>query len=260
MKCLKNITFLILLTFLVSCSMIHKLSCNKNIACEKHPILLEEKKREFTHNYNNADNYRYKDFPNEDIHYGNILNEDVFTDGGQHRVGKIVNGYKEGKWISGDAGFDENENVVQKANIWREEYFKKGLRDSVFRQFDKNHKMIYETNFKSGTGLWKEFHTNGKLYFEIATQDGYFRDTLKLHSDTGIVFQKRLYKKDVLVYYLDNDWCLRYRYQPNDSTYLEVDSYDVKNLKQETFRNTFRYKNKEEYDSDDFAKTRLQKM
>lgn len=200
MKHLKNITFLFLFVFLISCNIIHKLSCNKNVACEKHPVLLEEKKREFTNNYNNADNYRYEDFPNEDIHYGNILNEDVFTDGGEHRVGKIIDGYKEGKWISGDAGFDENGNVIQKTNIWREEYFRKGLRDSIFRQFSKN-KIIYETNFKRGTGFWKEFHSNGKIYFEAYTTDGYFTDTLKLYSDKGKLIEKRLYIKDSLVYH-----------------------------------------------------------
>nr|WP_294924782.1 hypothetical protein [uncultured Flavobacterium sp.] len=201
MKHLKNIIFLFLFVFLISCNIIHKLSCNKNIACEKHPVLLEEKKREFTNNYNNADNYRFEDFPNEDVCYGNILNEDVFTDGGEHRVGKIIDGYKEGKWISGDAGFDENGNVIQQTNIWREEYFKKGLRDSVFKQYDGNGKIIYETTFKMGTGLWKEFHNNGTVYFEIQTKGGYFIDTLKLHNDKGALIEKLLYKKDSLVYH-----------------------------------------------------------
>jgi antitoxin component YwqK of YwqJK toxin-antitoxin module len=115
-------------------------------------------------------------------------------------VGKIIDGYKEGKWISGDAGFNENGNVIQKTNSWREEYFKKGLRDSIFRQFNKNNKIIYETNFKKGTGIWKEFHGNGETYFEAYTKEGYFIDTLKLYSDKGKLIEKRLYIKDSLVY------------------------------------------------------------
>ncbi len=199
MRHLKNTIFLFLFVFLISCNIIHKLSCNKNVACKKHPVLVEEKKREFVNNYNNADNYRYEDFPNEDVRYGNILNEDVFTDGGEHRVGKIIEGYKEGKWISGDAGFDDKGNTYIKTDIWREEYFKHGLRDSVFRQFDQNNKIRYETNFKMGTGLWKEFHSNGTIYFEIETKDGYFTDTLKLYNDKGRLIEKRFYIKDSLV-------------------------------------------------------------
>ncbi|MBE0393704.1 toxin-antitoxin system YwqK family antitoxin [Flavobacterium sp. PL002] len=200
MRYLKFIISLFLFTSLISCSIIHGFFCNKNVACIKHPIFLEDIKREFINNYNNANNYRYEDFPNEDVHYGNILNEDVFTDGGQHRIGKIIDGYKEGKWLSGNAEFDKNENVVQKRSTWREEYFKKGLRDSIFKQFDNNGKVIYETTFKMGTGLWKEFHGNGKLYFEAYTQDGYFTDTLKLYNDKGKLMEKLLYKKDSLIF------------------------------------------------------------
>ena len=43
-------------------------------------------------------------------------------------------------------------------------------------------------------------HENGKLYYEIATKDGYFVDTLKLYNDKGALIEKLLYKKDSLVY------------------------------------------------------------
>jgi hypothetical protein len=91
-------------------------------------------------------------------------------------------------------------NVYAKGRIWREEYFKRGLRDSIFRQYGHDGKIIYETTFKRGTGLWKEFHSNGKLYFEIYTKDGYFTDTLKLYNSKGRLQEKLLYKKDSLVY------------------------------------------------------------
>ena len=190
--------------FNISCTSINypnhpKWLCNNKIACKRHPILLEPIKPEFTRNYNNYSNYIYEDFPNEDIKYGNIYNQDVFDEGGE-RFGKIVNSYKQGKWLSGDADFDKDGNVYAKGRIWREEYFKNGLRDSVFRQFNNDGKVIYETNFKKGTCLWKEFHSNGVLYFEIYTKDGYFTDTLRLHDDKGKIIGKRLYIKDSLVY------------------------------------------------------------
>ena len=135
----------------------------------------------------------------EDERMGNVLCEDQFSEGGV-RFGKIIDGYKEGKWLSGDADFDSSGNVYAKGGIWREEYFKHGLRDSVYRRFDGNGKVIYETTFKNGTGLWKEFHSNGTLYFEIYTKDGYFTDTLRLYDDKGKIVGKRLYIKDSLVY------------------------------------------------------------
>lgn len=199
---------LILFTFLlitsISCTSINfpnhpKWLCSKKVACKRHPILEEPIKLEFTRNYNNYSNYVYEDFPNEDKKYGNIYNEDAFAEGGQ-RFGKIINSYKEGKWLSGDADFDKNGNVYAKGEIWREEYFQNGLRDSIYRRFDNNGKIIYQTTFKKGTGLWKEFHSNGELYFEIYTKDGYFTDTLRLHDDKGRIVGKRLYKKDSLVY------------------------------------------------------------
>ena len=84
--------------------------------------------------------------------------------------------------------------------MFTKEYFKHGLRDGIFRQFGNDGVIIYETTFKMGTGLWKEFHGNGKIYFEAYTKDGYFTDTLKLYNDKGILFEKLLYKKDSLIF------------------------------------------------------------
>jgi antitoxin component YwqK of YwqJK toxin-antitoxin module len=161
---------------------------------------------------NNVENYKYIDFPNEDRWLGDSFTEDHFQEGGI-RYGKIVDGYKEGKWLSGNADFDKSGKVYAKGGIWREEYFKKGLRDSIFKQFDNDGKLIYETTFKMGTGLWKEYHNNGKIYFEIATKDGYFTDTLKLFTNKGRLQKKLLYKKDSLVY--------SQKYNPNIADTIE---------------------------------------
>ncbi len=126
--------------------------------------------------------------------------EEWFKEGGVSFGKTGIDDSKEGKWLSGDADFDKNGNVVAKGGIWKEEYFKNGLRDSIYRRFDSNGKIIYETTFKKGTGLWKEFHSNGQLYFEMYTRDGYFTDTLRLHDDKGKIIGKRLYVKDSLVY------------------------------------------------------------
>jgi len=132
--------------------------------------------------------------------FGTSLIEEWFIEGGVTFGKTGLGDSKEGRWLSGEAGFDENDNVIAKGRIWKEEYFKNGLRDSIYRRFDRNGKIIYETTFKKGTGLWKEFHGNGQLYFEMYTKDGYFTDTLKLHDDKGKIIGKRLYVKDSLVY------------------------------------------------------------
>ena len=152
-------------------------------------------------NFISPDIYLYNlDFPQKNIEeYRNIYVEDSFEEGGE-RFGRIIKGRREGKWLSGDADFDKNGKVYAKGRIWREEYFKNDLRDSIYRRFDGDGKIIYETNFKLGTGLWKEFHSNGKIYFEAYTKDGYFTDTLKLYNDKGILFEKLLYKKDSLIF------------------------------------------------------------
>ncbi len=183
-----------------SCKMLHKLKCNKKITCLKHSVPEEKIELRISGFYNNSPkNYKYIDFPGEDLDLSNVDYEEEFAEGG-HRLGRIRSGYKEGKWLSGDVSFDSLHNVIKNTGIWREEYFKNGLRDSIFRQLDGNGKIIYETTFKKGNGLWKEFHGNGALYFEMYTKNGYFADTLRLYDDEGRIVGKRLYLKDSLVY------------------------------------------------------------
>jgi antitoxin component YwqK of YwqJK toxin-antitoxin module len=110
-----------------------------------------------TSEYNamSSDNHLYEDFPNEKSSSDMCYEE--FSEGGL-RVGKCgIDGYKEGKWLSGNVGFDSSGNVYAKGKIWREEYFKRGLRDSIFRQYGHDGKIIYETTFKMGRAYGKSF-------------------------------------------------------------------------------------------------------
>nr|WP_315240553.1 hypothetical protein [uncultured Flavobacterium sp.] len=118
-----------------------------------------------------------------------------------YREGYCKSGMQEGKWITKRYyNYDSLGYLKTKAHLIREEYFKNGLRDSIYKIYNKNGKIIYSTNFKNGTGLEKDFHENGKPYYEIETKDGYFVDTLKLYNDKGALMEKLLYKKDSLVY------------------------------------------------------------
>jgi antitoxin component YwqK of YwqJK toxin-antitoxin module len=202
---MKRIKYYILICliniFYISCTSVNfpnhpKWLCSKKYACLKHPRLeTPQIENELVESYDNSLNDKiYEDFPNEDIKHGNLKYSNNI------RIGKILNGYKEGFWRSATYDYDTIKKTKQIKILITEEYFKRGLRDSVFRQFNNDSKIIYETTFKMGTGLWKEFHSNGKIYFEIQTKDGYFTDTLKLYDDKGVLMEKLLYKKDSLVY------------------------------------------------------------
>ncbi|WP_031457702.1 toxin-antitoxin system YwqK family antitoxin [Flavobacterium chungangense] len=254
------IPFVLIFVICISCTTVNfpkhpQWLCSKKYACLKHPRYEEPIKSEFVGFYDSSINDKvYEDFPYEDTTFDNVEYRNSI------REGKIINGFKEGLWQSAIVKYDTITKTKEVERLFTKEYFKHGLRDSIFKQYDINGKIIYETMFKMGTGLWKEFHANGKTYFEAYTQDGYFTDTLKLYNREGVNFEKRFYQKDTLVYYVGNDnWCLKYRYKPDNDTYLEVDSYNQKDLKQGTFRNTFRYKTKEEFEDDYFARNTLKR-
>jgi antitoxin component YwqK of YwqJK toxin-antitoxin module len=161
-------------------------------------------------------NYYYKEKASDKNIYslsqGIILYKSFLHNGGDYlgrqyydylgnRDGFVQNGRQIGKWIS-KRSFEYDSLGIKKSKdyVAREEYFKNGLHDSIYKIYDKDGKTIYSTFFKNGTGIEKDFHKNGKLYYEIATKDGYFTDTLKLYNYKGRLQEKLLYKKDSLVY------------------------------------------------------------
>jgi antitoxin component YwqK of YwqJK toxin-antitoxin module len=147
-----------------------------------------------------AYNYSFIDFPFEDTaSFSHVVTDydDQFADGGR-RWGYIVDGFKEGKWVRGVRRLDSLGNFVT-IHVHREEYFKHGLRDSIFKIFDKDGQFVYSTYFKMGTGVLREYHDNGQLYYQVGTQAGYFTDTLRLYTEQGVLYEKLFYKKDSLV-------------------------------------------------------------
>ncbi|MCT2561114.1 toxin-antitoxin system YwqK family antitoxin [Chryseobacterium herbae] len=202
-KTIKTIIILFTILFLISCKTNKQ---NKTLPLLKGSVqvLIDR-------------NYRYdSDFPPkikiENNGFGTGLVEERFVEGSV-RFGKTgIDNSKEGKWLSGHADFDKDGNVFAQGKIWREEYFKNGLREGPYKYFNDKGTVIYETTFDKGTGLWKEFHPNGQLYFEIYTKNGYFTDTLKLHDYNGKIIGKRLYKKDSLIY---SEGLPGFPYRPN---------------------------------------------
>lgn len=175
-----------------------------------------------------------------------------------NRNGFVNEGKQEGKWESYRyLYYDSLRYNKSKKYIFREEYFKNGLHDSIYKIYNKNGILIYSTYFKNGNGIEKDYHQNGKLYYEIETKNGHFADTLRLFNEEGKLFQKKLYKNDTLTFVEDNIWCLVYRYNNINNNFIEVDSYQTKNFKKGIFKNTFKYKTKEQFFNDNFAKSTL---
>lgn len=113
------------------------------------------------------------------------------------REGKYKDNKQEGLWVT--QSFWSNDSP-KGWHICREEYFKKGLQHGPFRIYNGGI-IIYHTEFKNGTGIEKDFHPNGQLYYEIAKKDGYFTDTLKIYDDLGRLSEKLYFEKDSLVFY-----------------------------------------------------------
>ncbi|MFB9079022.1 hypothetical protein ACFFLS_10010 [Flavobacterium procerum] len=192
-------------------------------------------------NYNS--NYLFKDFPNREKDFSGCEIRTEFVDGCS-REGKISNGYKEGKFITKACCCDNLGNLKR---FSKEEYFKCGLRDSIFKIIDVDNKVIYETTFKMGTGLWKEFHGNRKIYFEAYTKDGYFTDTLKLYNNKGRLTEKLLYKKDSLVF--------NQKYDPNIVDTLE-NGIKVRNTYKQKWLSSYNQPDwlyKKEYENESFT-------
>ena len=146
-------------------------------------------------------NYSFLDFPYEDTmdyKYGVYKYNEGFSDGGE-RWGIISNGYKQGKWTTGLKHYDSLDHL-KSIEIYRLEYFKDGLRDSVFRLYHDN-EVVYSTYFRNGTGLLKAFYDNDQLYYEVTTLEGYFGDTLRLYTEQGMLKEKLVFQKDSLVFH-----------------------------------------------------------
>lgn len=158
-------------------------------------------------------NYIYDIFPEEDksssfyrAEYFEWLTRDVhdiYKPSDNYRIfgtrkGELMSGYKEGEWQTISYYFETTNKKVK--YISRVEYFKHGLQDSIYKILDKDGRIIYETTFKMGTGIERDYHENGQLYYEIEKQDGYFTDTLKLYNSDGKLIQKLLYNKNIIVY------------------------------------------------------------
>ncbi len=118
-----------------------------------------------------------------------------------YRRGTFLFGKQHSLWISTRyAYYDSAGYAKSREYICREEYFKNGLRDSVFKVFNSKGNILYSTYFNSGNGLEKDFYDNGKLFYEVKTVNGYLVDTLTLYNDKGITIEKLLYNKQDLIY------------------------------------------------------------
>jgi len=115
-----------------------------------------------------------------------------------YRIGKYKHGKQKGKWFT--YTYWSNERVLNKPQIHRIEKFKNGLQHGPYTIYNSKGRIIYYTKFKNGTGVEKDYHPNGVLYYKIEKEKGYFTDTLKLYDDSGRLTEFFRYEKDSLVF------------------------------------------------------------
>ena len=148
------------------------------------------------------------------------------------KYGYVIDGKQDGCWMSMFIDPYQNNTALQQQDtlmvkISGEEYFKMGLRDSVYRIYNATGDTIYSTYFHMGTGVEKQFHQNGSLYYKIEMKDGYFTDTLRIYNDEGRIVEKLFFNNDLLVFYQQtkNPTSNRHNYQQNvRDTMLSVKS------------------------------------
>ena len=108
-----------------------------------------------------------------------------------HRMGKYKKNKQEGKWVT---------ERLYKGYKQREEHFKNGLQHGDYLIYNAKGDVVYYTEFINGTGIEKDYHPNGQLYYEIHKKDGYFTDTLKIYDDLGRLTEMHYFEKDSLVF------------------------------------------------------------
>ena len=121
-------------------------------------------------------------------------------------ITSLIKGYWEYYWGPRKGGVRKKKQeglwqTIKKGHVLREEYFHAGLRDGIFRIYNTKGDTIYSTYFQMGTGIEKDFHENGQLYYEIELKDGYFTDTLRIYDKQGRISEKLYFEKDSLVDY-----------------------------------------------------------
>jgi len=113
----------------------------------------------------------------------------------QNSEGSFSKGYKIGTWIF---------NQYQFATV--EENYKKGIREGVYKVYDTDGSIIYETIFHKGTGEERMFRNDGSLYhikyFKNGEED-YSKITTFYHRN-GTVAVRNDYPNNKVKKYYDN--------------------------------------------------------
>ena len=137
------------------------------------------------------------------------------------RMGKYKNNKQEGTWISESSWYPDRQYHKYPYKR-REEHFKDGLQHGDYIIYNSEGDVIYYTEFINGTGIEKDYHPNGQLYYEISKKDGYFTDTLKLYDEGGRLYEMLYFEKDSLVFSKEESYSRR-RVLEKERFYRSID-------------------------------------
>ncbi len=131
----------------------------------------------------------YEPSPEDDI-LRTIRNEPF-----DNTEGFFKDGLKEGKWIFKIDSFYGFSRI--------EEFYKGGIRNGLYSVFNKDNKIIYQSNFIKGSGIEKLYYPNGNIYhikyFKNGTVD--YSKPYKVYYDNGNIARIYDYPKNKTTYY-----------------------------------------------------------
>ncbi len=124
--------------------------------------------------------------------------KDIYNSILYESAGLILSGKKEGWWVLDYLKFDSNNNKIAKHEFYKNGFIE-NLKICVFyKETDSLLKILYQTNFKNGTGYYKDYNRYGKVIAEGNYKDGCKDKWWKYYNDKGYLIRKEKYNKGVL--------------------------------------------------------------
>lgn len=113
--------------------------------------------------------------------------------------GFFKDGLKDGKWTF------KTDSLFGFSRI--EEFYKDGIREGLYSVFDKDDKIIYQSNFIKGTGTEKMYYPNGSLYHIKHFKNGIidYSKRYEVYYENGNIARLYDYPKNKITYYFKNN-------------------------------------------------------
>ena len=133
-------------------------------------------------------------------HYSILCEDKAKIYGIKHKrlvYGDIVNGKKEGWWRY-EYLPDSNNNTILKYEVYKNGLLLNYYFDLFYKETDSLLKILYQADFKNGTGYYKDYNHNRTLIAEGNYKDGCKDGWWKYYNSKGLLIRKEKYNKGIL--------------------------------------------------------------